>query len=346
MISIEIKPYLLHKKHVFRIAAGARTNTPILLIKLKYDYFEGYGEASMPPLYGENIVSATQFINTFDFSRFSSPLEIEAINNALNQHAEGNPAIKAAIDIALHDLIGKMKNMPLYEYFNLPKKELKTSKTIGIDTAEIIKQRVLEAAEFHFLKIKLGGHNDAEIINAVRSVSDKPLFIDANQGWTNKEEARDKIEWLKQEGAVFIEQPMPKIAFNDMEWLAAHSTLPLIGDEGIQKLEDVKTASNFYHGINIKLMKSAGLQEAFAMANLAKSLNLKIMLGCMSETSCAIAAASHLGAMADWIDLDGNLGVTNDPFQAHQIINGHIQLNDTNGIGLVNPDWNKIENYE
>lgn len=346
MISIEIKPYLLNKKHVFRIAGGARTNTPVLLVKLKHDRFEGYGEASMPPLYGESIASAQHFIKSFDFSPFSSPLEIEAILKSLDQHAAGNPAIKAAVDIALHDLIGKMKNMPLHDYFNLPKKELKTSKTIGIDSAAIIRQRVDEAAEYHYLKIKLGGENDAEIIKAVRSVSDKPLFIDANQGWTNKEEALDKIAWLKEGNVVFIEQPMPKKAFADMEWLVARSTLPLIGDEAIQRLEDVKNASNFYHGINIKLMKSTGLQEAYAMANLAKSLNLKIMLGCMSETSCAIAAAAHLGAMADWVDLDGNLGVTNDPFQGHPVINGSIHLNDTNGIGLINPDWHKIEIYE
>lgn len=345
MISIEIKPYVLNKKHVFRIAGGARTNTPVLLVKLKYENFIGYGEASMPPLYGETIDTAQVFIKSFDFSKFSSPLEIATIIKSLDQHASGNTAIKAAIDIALHDLLGKITRMPLYKYFKLDKKELRTSKTIGIDSAEIIEKRVEEAADFHYLKIKLGGNNDTEIIKAVRNVSEKPLFIDANQGWTNKEEALEKIEWLKELGAVFIEQPMPKHAYADMEWLVARSTLPLIGDEGIQRLEDVKTASNFYHGINIKLMKSTGLQEAFAMANLAKSMNLKIMLGCMSETSCAIGAASHLGAMADWVDLDGNLGVTNDPYQGHQVINGCIHLNDRNGIGLIDPNWNKIETY-
>lgn len=345
MISVEIKPFLLNKKHVFRIAGGARTNTPVLLVKLTYNNIEGYGEASMPPLYGETIETAQIFIKTFDFSKFSSPLEINALLKSLDKHSPGNTAVKAAVDIALHDLLGKMANMPLYKYFNLPKKELKTSKTIGIDSAEIIEKRVEEAADFHYLKIKLGGNNDTEIINAVRNVSKKPLFIDANQGWTNKEEALEKIAWLKEIGAVFIEQPMPKKAFSDMEWLVARSTLPLIGDEGIQRLSDVKTASNFYHGINIKLMKSTGLKEAFEMANLAKSMNLKIMLGCMSETSCAIGAASHLGAMADWVDLDGNLGVTNDPYQGHKVINGCIHLNDNNGIGLINPDWNKIETY-
>ena len=346
MISIILKPYLLNKKHVFRIAGGARTNTPIVLVQLQFEHFVGYGEASMPPLYGETIASAVHFAKTFDFSPFESPLEIIKILTAVDNHACGNTAIKAAIDIALHDLIGKMVKKPLYQYFNLPKKDLKTSKTIGIDSSEIIEKRVEEAAEFHYLKIKLGGDNDEEIIKAVRNVTNKPLFIDANQGWTNKERALEKIDWLKEEGAIFIEQPMPRTAFTDMEWLLSRSSLPLIGDEGVQRLEDVKKAENFYHGVNIKLMKSTGLQEAFAMANLAKSLNLKIMLGCMSETSCAISAASHLGAMADWIDLDGNLAVTNDPFVGHKVNNGYIELNDNYGIGLIHPNWEKIKAYE
>jgi L-alanine-DL-glutamate epimerase-like enolase superfamily enzyme len=296
----------------------------------------------MPPLYGETIETAQAFIKIINLSQFHSPLEIVKIGNYIDQLSPENTAAKAAIDIALHDLIGKILNVPLYKYFNLAKRNLKTSKTIGIDSPEIIEQRVLEAADFNYLKIKLGGNNDAEIIKAVRNVSDKPLFIDANQGWTNKEVALDKINWLKEENVVFIEQPMPKKAFSDMEWLVARSTLPLIGDEGVQRLEDVKMASNFYHGINIKLMKCTGLREAFAMTKLAQSLNLKIMLGCMSETSCAIAAAAHLGAMADWIDLDGNLGITNDPYQGHQVLNGTIHLNDTNGIGLINPTWDNI----
>ena len=342
MISIEVKPYVLLKKHVFRIAGGARTSTPVVLVRLKYNDFEGYGEASMPPLYGETIASAQAFIKTLDFSTISYPFNLESILEYLDCHAKGNTAAKAAIDMALHDLIGKIENVPLYQYFNLPKAELKTSKTIGIDSAKIIEQRVAEADGFHFLKIKLGGDNDEEIIKAVRHVTDKPVFVDANQGWTNKEEALDKIEWLKDENIVFIEQPMPKTAYSDMEWLVSRSPLPLIGDEGIQRLEDVKTASRFYHGINIKLMKSTGLHEAFKMAKMAKSLNLKIMLGCMSETSCAIGAAAHLGAMADWIDLDGNLGVTNDPYQGHDVKNGIIHLNDASGIGLINPNWDNI----
>ncbi|WP_299780072.1 dipeptide epimerase [uncultured Formosa sp.] len=342
MISIEVKPYLLLKKHVFRIAGGARTSTPVVLVRLKYEDFEGYGEASMPPLYGETIASAQNFIKTLDFSNITYPFDVENISAYLDAHAKGNSAAKAAIDMALHDLIGKIEQVPLYQYFNLPKAELKTSKTIGIDSAKIIEERVAEADAFQYLKIKLGGDNDAEIIKAVRHVTDKPLFVDANQGWTSKEEALDKIEWLKEENIVFIEQPMPKTAFSDMEWLVSRSPLPLIGDEGIQRLEDVKTASRFYHGINIKLMKSTGLHEAYKMAKMAQSLNLKIMLGCMSETSCAIGAAVHLGAMADWIDLDGNLGVTNDPYQGHDVKNGIIYLNDNSGIGLINPNWDNI----
>lgn len=346
MIQLSFKPYILYKKHVFRIAGGARTSTPAVLVRLKYGNIEGFGEASMPPAYGENIKTATDFLRRTDLSSFKSPLNAEEILNYVDCIAPGNPAIKAAIDIALHDLIGKILDIPAHAYFGLPKKDLITSKTIGIDTAETIKKRVKEAEEFKMLKIKLGGNNDEEIVSAVRAVSNKPLYVDANQGWKNKAIALEKIEWLKERNVVFIEQPLPKTAFDDMQWLAAHSPLPIVGDEGIQRFPDLQTASNYYHAINIKLMKSTGLREAYKMATTAKMMGLKVMLGCMSETSCAIAAATQLGALADWIDLDGNLGIKNDPFRGHPVNNGIIHINDQPGIGLHNPEWHKIKSYE
>lgn len=182
MISIEIKPYNLNKKFVFRIASGSRTNTPMLLIKLKYESFEGYGEASIPPLYWETIDTAQAFIKMINLKQFHSPLEIVKIGNYIDHLKPWNTGVKAAIDIALHDLIGKILKVPLYKYFNLAKRNLKTNKTIGIDSPEIIEQRVLEADDFNYLKIKFEGNNDAEIIKAVRNVSDKHQFIDTNQG--------------------------------------------------------------------------------------------------------------------------------------------------------------------
>ncbi|WP_268223075.1 dipeptide epimerase [Sinomicrobium oceani] len=344
MISLSYIPYTLHKKHIFRIAGGARTNTPLVLVRLRYEGVEGFGEASMPPLYGESIATATDFLSRLDLSPFQDPFNTEDILEYTDRVAPGNPAVKAAVDIALHDLVGKLLGIPVHSCFGLARKELATSKTIGIDTAEIIRQRVREATDFSYLKIKLGGSNDREIIDTVREETAKPLYIDANQGWKHKEEALEKIAWLQEKNVVFIEQPMPKTAYDDMEWLAARSPLPIVGDEGIQRFSDVLTAGRFYHAINIKLMKSTGLREAFEMAVVARKTGLKVMLGCMSETSCAIAAASQLGALADWTDLDGNLAVTNDPFTGHVVEKGIIKPNGLPGIGLSTPDWNHIKN--
>ncbi|MGS2761005.1 dipeptide epimerase [Sinomicrobium sp. M5D2P9] len=343
MISLDYKPYTLYKKHVFRIAGGARTSTPVVLVRLRFDGVDGFGEASMPPLYGESITTATDFLSRVDLTPFKDPFNTEEILDYVDRIAPGNPAVKASLDIALHDLIGKLLHLPLHSYFGLPEKALATSKTIGIDTTDIIRKRVREARDFKFLKVKLGGENDREIIDTVREETDKPLYIDANQGWRKKEEALEKIEWLKDRNVIFIEQPMPKTSPGDMEWLVARSPLPLVGDESIQRFPDVITAGNYFHAINIKLMKSTGLREAFKMAVTARKTGLKVMLGCMSETSCAIAAASQLGALADWIDLDGNLGVKNDPFTAHTVENGIIKPSGLSGSGLVKPEWNKIK---
>lgn len=290
MIEIAYKPYSLKMKYVFRIAGNARMDTPVMLVRMSFNKIHGFGEASMPPRYGESIESATAFIQKMNLTQFNDPYNLEEILEYVDGIAPGNSAIKAAVDIALHDLIGKMLNIPLHKYFGLPKRNLETSKTIGIDTADVITKRVCEAEEYPFLKIKLGEDNDQMIISTVRKNTSKPLYIDANQGWKNKEQALEKIYWLKEQNVVFIEQPLPKNNFNDLEWLAAHSPLPIVGDEGIQRFDDLKTASRYYHAINIKLMKCTGLREAYKMAVTAKMMGLKVMFGCMSETSCSIGA--------------------------------------------------------
>ena len=342
MFEISYKPYILQKKYVFRIAGGARSSTPVMLIRVKYEGVCGYGEASMPPLYGETIDSAEAFLTKVDLHRFKNPFGLEEILTYIDAIEPGNPAIKAAIDIALHDLVGKLLNVPIHSLFGLSAGRMSTSKTIGIDSAQIIAQRVAEANSFKFLKIKLGADNDEEIMQAVRSCTNQPLYIDANQGWKDKHQALEKIHWLKEQNVIFIEQPLLKSAIEDQQWLAAHSPLPIVGDESVQRLQDVYKAANLFHGVNIKLMKSTGLREAFKMGAAAQSMGLKIMLGCMSETSCAIGAAAQLGSLADWVDLDGNLGILNDPFVGHQVEKGISNVNKLPGVGLQPVDWDRI----
>ena len=345
MFQIKYLPYDLNMKYVFRIARGSRNSTPLLLTAIRFDDVVGYGEASMPPLYGESHESAIKFLSKVDLSGFKDPFDIDVIMNYVDSVEPGNTAAKASIDIALHDIAGKLSGKPCYKLFNLPGvSSVSTSKTIGIDSPDIIKERALEAKEFQFLKLKLGSERDKEIVNAIREVSDQSLYIDANQGWKDKSQALENIYWLKEKGVVFIEQPMPVAMEEEMAWLKSKSPLPIIGDEGVQRLIDVEKSVDFYHGINIKLVKSTGLNEGLKMAKLAKKKGLKVMLGCMSETSCLISAAFHLASLADWIDLDGNLGVTNNPYKGIETIKGKLINNDIPGIGLIDPEsaWKKL----
>lgn len=342
---IKYKTINLKHKHLFRIARGARSETPVLLLKLSFGDMHGYGEASMPPLYGETHNTARQFLQKTDLDQFNDPFDIDSILSYIDNIDSGNTAVKASLDIAIHDIASNLKGIPLYKYLGLKGVDkVCTSKTIGIDRPDIIKKRVAEAQEFKVLKVKLGTRSDKAIINAIRQESNRPLYVDANQGWGNKYTALDRIKWLCDQNVVLVEQPMPVSSKKELNWLKVRSPLPIIGDEGIQRLNDVETADQFYDGINIKLVKSTGLNEGLKMIRLAKTKNLKIMIGCMSETSCSISAAFHLASEADYIDLDGNLGISDDPFTGIKMIGGELVNNNLPGIGLINAEesWSML----
>jgi L-alanine-DL-glutamate epimerase-like enolase superfamily enzyme len=288
----------------------------------------------MPPYLGESHDSVQAFLAKVDMGKYENPFELETILADIDSIAPGNPAAKASIDIALHDLVGKLLNQPWFNIWGFSKaKTPYTSFTIGIDTADVVRQKTKEAAEFKVLKVKLGRENDKEMIETIRSVTNTPITSDVNQGWKDKQQALDMIHWLKEKNVVMVEQPMPKTQIDDIAWLTERSPLPIIGDEGVQRLEDVKKAHGVYHGINIKLMKCTGMREAHKMVVLARALGMKVMLGCMTETSCAISAASHLSPMVDWADLDGALLIKNDIFDGTKVIDGKVTLMDRPGIG-------------
>jgi len=343
MLKLKYKYYLLKLNHEFRISRGSRSEAPLMLTSISFDGVDGFGEASMPTLYGESLESAVSFLSKINLEQFKDPFCTNEILEYVDGLAEGNQAIKAAIDIALHDLVGKLLSLPVHKYFGLSIKNPFTSMTISIDTPEKMAARALEFPDFKYLKIKLGTTNDRAMIAAIRGVTKQPFFIDANQGWSDKQEALEFVHWLKEQNTVFIEQPMPKACKDDLSWLSANSPLPIIGDEGVQRLSDIREASSIYHGINIKLMKSTGLREGFKMAISAKALGMKVMLGCMSETSCAISAAAQLSALADWVDLDGNLDAANDPYKGVIVKDGQLLLNNLPGIGLDAANWDNIQ---
>jgi len=335
-MTLRFRPYTLQLKHVFTVAVNSRTTTPVVLTEIEFDGIVGYGEASMPPYLGESHETATAFLSKVDLGAFSNPFELETILGAIDAIAPGNPAAKASVDIALHDLVGKLMKQPWYNIWGYdPAKAPVTTFTIGIDTPEVVKQKTREAAEFKMLKIKLGRDTDKAMVEAIRSVSGVPMSGDANQGWTDRQQALDMIAWLKERGFVYVEQPLPKERVDDLAWITERSPLPIIGDEGVQRLDDVHKAHGVYSGINIKLMKSTGMREAQKMLQLARALGMKVMLGCMTETSCGISAASHLSPMVDWADLDGALLISNDVFDGTRVVNGRVTLVDRPGIGAI-----------
>jgi L-alanine-DL-glutamate epimerase-like enolase superfamily enzyme len=334
-MKLTFKPYNLQLKHTFTVAGFSRDTTPVVLTEIEYDGLIGYGEASMPPYLGESQESVIKFLKKVDLLQFNDPFRMDEIMEYIDSIDTKNRAAKASVDIALHDLIGKIANLPLYKLWGLtPENTPVTSFTIGIDTAEVVKLKTEEASRFKVLKVKLGGGNDKEMINTIRSVTDVPLYIDVNQGWKDKNHALEMINWLSERGIEFVEQPMPKTQIDDMAWLTENSPLPTIADEAFQRLSDVAKFKDVYSGINIKLMKSTGLREAHKMITVARALDMKVMIGCMTETSCAVSAASQLSPLVDWADLDGSLLISNDVFKGMEVINGKVTLNDLPGIGV------------
>lgn len=336
-MKLRFSPYTLELKHTFTVAVSSRTTTPVMIVEVEQDGIIGYGEASMPPYLGESQDSAAAFLSRVDLSKYDNPTTFEDVLADVDAIAPGNHAAKAALDIALHDWLGKKLGFAWYQVWGIdPKKTPVTTFTIGIDKdKEVIRQKVREADIYKVLKVKLGRDNDKEMIETIREVTDKPLRADVNQGWKNKEDALRMIEWLATKGIDMLEQPMPKEMVDEHAWLKERSPIPIIGDESVVRLTDVRKAWGVYHGINIKLMKCTGMHEAYKMMQLARGLEMKVMLGCMTETSCAISAAAQLSPLVDYADLDGALLIKNDIFRGATIVDGKVRMPEGPGIGVT-----------
>ncbi len=336
-MELSFVPYDAQMRHVFTIANSSRTTTPIVLTKITYDGYTGYGEAAMPPYLGESQASVIEFLKKVNLGQFSTPFLIEDIMSYVDAIAINNTAAKAAVDIALHDLVGKMIGQPWWKIWGFdPTTCPNTSFTVGLDTEEVVKEKTKEASPYKVIKVKLGRDEatDKMMINTIRSVTDTVICVDANQGWKDKYYALDMINWLNERNVNMIEQPMPKLMLDQTAWLTERSPLPIIADEACQRLTDIKKLHGAYTGINIKLMKCTGLREAREMVSLAQALDMKLMVGCMTETSCAISAGAQIAPKTQWADLDGNLLIANDCFSGMKIVDGKVTLNDKPGLGI------------
>lgn len=331
-------PFDAQLTHPFTISNFTRTTTPIVLTELTWDGYTGYGEAAMPPYLGESQASVMEFLKKVDLSQFDSPFRIQDILAYVDSIAIYNTAAKAAIDIALHDLVGNIMGQPWWKIWGFnPETTPDTSFTVGLASEELVRTKTREASPYNVIKVKLGRDEatDKMMINTIRSVTDTMICIDANQGWKDKHYALDMIHWLNERNVNMIEQPMSKFQLDETAWLTERSPLPIIADEACQRLTDIQHLKGAYHGINIKLMKCTGMREAREMISLAKALHMRIMIGCMTETSCAISAAAQLAPETEWADLDGNLLISNDVFDGMKIVNGKITLFDKPGIGVT-----------
>ena len=336
-LRMSFEPYELQLRHVFTVSSYSRKTTPGVQVRIDYQGITGYGEASMPPYLGQSVETVTAFLRKVDLTRFNDPFCLEDILGYVDSLSPGDSAAKAAVDIALHDLVGKLLGAPWYRIWGLdPSKAPDTTFTIGIDTPDVVREKTRECAgRFNILKVKVGLDNDKEMIRTIREITDLPIAVDANQGWKDRSMALDEIYWLKENGIVMVEQPMPKERIDDNAWITERSPLPIFADEAIQRLADIPSVKGAYHGINIKLMKCTGMREAWKMLNYARAEGMKVMIGCMTETSCAVSAAAQLSPAVDFADLDGNLLISNDLFDGMKVKAGRIVLPDRPGIGIL-----------
>jgi len=334
--SIETRIVRLKLRHTWTTTMSSSDYRDNLHLSLSREGISALGEGAPIVRYAEIAESARQAVESNrDFLASANPWHFESLMAGVFRRIQGQYAAKAAIDIALMDWIGQKLGIPLYRHFGLNRHDTPvTTFSIGIDTPEITRQKVREAEAFPVLKIKVGLQTDEPTVEAVRSVTQKPLRVDANEGWKNKEEAVRKINWLESQGVEFVEQPMPAAMLDETRWVRGKVHIPIIADEACLHPSDIPKLADSYDGVNIKLMKCGGMLEAFRMIQIAKALGLKTMLGCMIESSIGVTAAAHLSPLVDYADLDGNLLIANDPYEGVRVEKGKLILPEGAGLGL------------
>ncbi|HUK16919.1 MAG TPA: dipeptide epimerase [Bryobacteraceae bacterium] len=333
----ETKIIRLNLVHTWTTTMSSSAYRDTLHTAYTRDGITGHGEGAPIVRYHEDAEGARKAAESVrDLLLAADPMHFSKVMAQVFRRVPGQWAGKAAVDIALLDWVGQKLGIPLYGYFGLdPQDAPLTTFSIGIDTPEITRQKTREAADYPVLKVKVGLATDEPTIEAVRSVTKKPLRVDANEGWKDKEEAVRKINWLEKQGVEFIEQPMPAEMIEETRWVRGRVHIPVIADEACQRASDIPKLKEAFDGVNVKLDKSGGMLEAYRMIAVAQSLGMKTMLGCMVSSSVSVTAAAHLSPLVDYADLDGNLLIANDPFQGVRVEKGKLILPDKPGLGLT-----------
>ncbi len=328
-MKLKYQTYELKLKDPFTISRGSLESKKVIYVEID----EGIGEVSPSLYYGETEGTVKAVLDILKDELEYDPLEIEAILEKVNGKIGGNFSAKAGVDLALHDLIGKKSNLPVHKLLGIKKKEIVTSYTIGLDSIRRMQEKVKEAKGFLVYKVKVGVENDLRMAEAIREVTDAKIRLDANCGWSTKE-ALKKLKVLEKFDIELIEQPIPPGNLEDLRIIRENTDIPVFADEWMMTSKDIPQYRGIVDGINIKLMKCGGIREALKMIHTARACDLKIMIGCMVESSVGISAGAQIAPLADYVDLDGNLLVTNDPYSGLELKKGKWILNDLPGLGL------------
>ncbi|MBK8596316.1 MAG: dipeptide epimerase [Holophagales bacterium] len=335
--TLSLAPMLLKLRHTWTIARGSSDEKKNGLLTLASGGITGYGETAANKRYGQSWESGeAAFAKVKSACEGLSPWEHLAWLERAEEAAGGDSQVVAALDMALWDWKGKAVGQPVWKLLGVPTGRMaQTTFSIGIDTAEVMKEKVKEAAPYPLLKVKVGLPTDEENVTAIRSVTKKPIRVDANEGWASPEEALKKIAWLKTMGVEFVEQPLPAAKNAEMKAVKGAAVLPLVADESVLHAKDVPALVGLFDGVNAKLAKCGGITRAYELAALGRALGFKLMLGCMIESSLGIAAAVAVAPLYDWLDLDGNLLVANDPWKGLTLSDGRWELPGAPGLGVV-----------
>jgi L-alanine-DL-glutamate epimerase-like enolase superfamily enzyme len=335
--SIETEIVRLNLKHTWTTTMSSSEYRDVTYARYTRDGVTGVGEGAPIVRYREDAKSAQAAIEKVrNLVLAADPWHYEKVMAQVFARVPGEHAGKAALDIALLDWVTTRLGIPMYRLFGLdPADAAVTTMSVGVDTPEMTRQKVEEAVDFPVLKIKMGIGKDEATLEAIRTVTNKPLRVDANEGWKTKEEAVEKINWLEKNGVEFVEQPLRADMIEETKWVRGRVHLPIIADEACTEAAVIPKLAEAYDGLNVKLDKAGGVLEAHRWISIAKALGMKTMLGCMVSSSVSVTAAAHLSPLVDYADLDGNLLIANDPYRGVQVKNGKLILPGGAGLGVT-----------
>jgi L-Ala-D/L-Glu epimerase len=334
-LRMEIEVLELRTKHPFIIARGGQSDYRTVWVRLKDgDGNEGWGEAAPTKFYGETTETVLAALGTYGTHLPDDPFDLEEAERRWEELLHRNPAARAALSSALHDLVGKRLGVPLYRLWGLdPAKAPRSTFTIGIDQPEKMRAKVREAEQYPILKIKLGTDRDVEILRTIRDTTDREIRVDANCGWTLKQTVR-MLPVLEEFGVTVLEQPLPPDQLDGLGEIRRRADIPVIADESCETAADIPPLVGKVDGINIKLAKCGGLREAIRMIAIARAHGMTVMVGCMIESSIGITAAAHFTPLVDIVDLDGAALLADDPFVGATIDGGQVSLPAGPGLGV------------